>query len=193
MPRPRLDDVRKPQLTAAMRCLIADGGLENTSLDQIARQAGLARGMMRHYFGSKDALIEETLRTMNREYATVLAAGIEKAEDPIGRLRAFVDESFSPTIFTAENRIVWLVFWSRVPHVPRLRRVHRIITRRTRTYLARIFAGIVPPDTAAAEARALNMMIDGIWLRAALDEGEVTAEAAAAIAHRYLDLLLSSG
>lgn len=187
MPRPKLDDVRKPQLTAAVRFLIADGGLENTSIAQIADASGTAQGMVRHYFGGKDSLIEETLRELSREYLDEVDARIAVASTPEERVVAYVEGTFSPTLFTRENLVVWLVFWGRLPHSSQLKRIHDSIDDRTQATLAKVLSHFMPADEAVEQARMLTVFVDGIWLRAAIDAAPISRDEARRAVYRHLE------
>lgn len=53
MPRPSLADVRRPQILEAYeRCLVRYGA-EATTLDRIAKEAGVTRALVRHYLGNR--------------------------------------------------------------------------------------------------------------------------------------------
>jgi len=57
MGRPRLTDQRVPQILDAFEVCVAAHGLEGTSLQMVADQAGLARALIRHHVGNRDAVL----------------------------------------------------------------------------------------------------------------------------------------
>ncbi|SPF00843.1 HTH-type transcriptional repressor KstR2 [Streptomyces sp. MA5143a] len=95
---------KKPQVTAAparRRELLdraaevfAEQGYNATTVRRIADDAGMLAGSLYYYFDSKDAMLEEILRTFLDElweqYDTVLAAGLGPSET----FRSLVTESF---------------------------------------------------------------------------------------------------
>src|SRR5215471_6974743 len=58
MGRPSLADTRRPQILRAFEDCVLKYGLEGSSLERIAQQAGVRRSLIRHYFGNKDELAE---------------------------------------------------------------------------------------------------------------------------------------
>ncbi len=61
MGRPSVAEERRKQiLDAFRRCLLRDG-LERTSLDSVAKEAGIARTALRHFVGNRDALLREAV------------------------------------------------------------------------------------------------------------------------------------
>lgn len=59
-------DERRDQLLAAGRKLFSERGFEGVSAAEIAAEAGVARGLINHYFGTKRDLYVEVIREMVR-------------------------------------------------------------------------------------------------------------------------------
>lgn len=68
--------------------LFADRGLERTTVDAIAANAGCSKGLVYHYFPNKRALAEAVLADWVEQVAAV-AAGSDVVEAPDERLAAF--------------------------------------------------------------------------------------------------------
>ena len=62
MPIVGVKDTRKQQLIDATMASIAELGLQNTTIISISRRAGMSSGIISHYFGGKQGLIEAALR-----------------------------------------------------------------------------------------------------------------------------------
>ncbi|MBA4857450.1 TetR/AcrR family transcriptional regulator [Nocardia farcinica] len=60
-PSPRYGQGRTALLAAAVR-VCAEHGLRNLTYRMVAREAGVAHGLVAHHFGSRDVLLEEALR-----------------------------------------------------------------------------------------------------------------------------------
>jgi AcrR family transcriptional regulator len=58
--RPRYGTGREALLDAAMR-VVASNGLRGLTIRAVASEAGVTHGLVRHHFGSRDALLEATL------------------------------------------------------------------------------------------------------------------------------------
>ena len=79
--RTRLDtDVRRRQIIEAARRLFATRDYTSVSMQDIAEEAGVARGLLNHYFGSKRELYLEVARGLLRFAA--LPLGIDGTTDP---------------------------------------------------------------------------------------------------------------
>lgn len=59
-------DERREQILACARQLFSDRHYSAVSTTEIAREAGVARGLLHHYFGTKRDLYAEVVRTMVR-------------------------------------------------------------------------------------------------------------------------------
>ena len=57
MGRPSLADVRRPQLLDAYAVCLARYGVQGTTLDRVAKEAGVTRGLVRHYLGNRDEVL----------------------------------------------------------------------------------------------------------------------------------------
>ena len=66
---PRFEERRLQILEAFGRC-VARSGLEATTLDDVAREAGLQRAMIRHYVGNRGTLVREATEHLAAQYWT---------------------------------------------------------------------------------------------------------------------------
>ncbi len=84
-------------------------------------------------------------------------------------------------------------FWARVNHSPTLARIQRINSARLNSNLRHPLRRLIPDDTPEKEAEVrrvalgLSILIDGLWLRAALDHGGVDPTETRGFALRYLN------
>lgn len=178
--------VRRRQLVNATLELIREDGVAGASVSQISARAGLATGMVHHYFADKDALFEAVLEELvKRIYAEVLAL-LSRAKTPLDRVIAFVEGNLSAVSFTQENVAAWLAFWALVPHSPKLKRIHNVVARRTESAMRHALAKTMCRTQAATHAKAITIYIDGLWLRAAVDAGGLSREAARTLAYEFL-------
>jgi AcrR family transcriptional regulator len=88
----RLDhDERRQQILTCARRLFSQRNYASVSTTEIAREAGVARGLLHHYFGSKRDLYLEVLRSMmrtptspvplripNRDIEVVIEEGVDR-------------------------------------------------------------------------------------------------------------------
>ena len=57
MPRRDLTEERTTEILDAFERCVARDGLEKTSMEDIAREAGMKRSILRHYIGNRDAIV----------------------------------------------------------------------------------------------------------------------------------------
>jgi len=79
---PRSEERRLQILEAFERCL-ARKGLEATTLDDVAREAGIQRAMIRHYVGNRDALVREATDHLAAQYRSRAARALDEAGDAL--------------------------------------------------------------------------------------------------------------
>ena len=58
----RLEGDKAQRIIAAMRSSVGTRGAAGSTFDQVAREAGVSRGLLHYYFGSKERLLVEVVR-----------------------------------------------------------------------------------------------------------------------------------
>jgi AcrR family transcriptional regulator len=61
-PERRLDSDKARRIVAAMRDSVGRRGAAGSTFDHVAREAGVSRGLLHYYFGSKERLLVEVVR-----------------------------------------------------------------------------------------------------------------------------------
>lgn len=185
------EDLRRRQLIEVTIDSLAELGYVGSTLAQIAHRAGVSPGLVAHYFGDKDGLLEATFRTLARRIAEQVRARFRLAGTPRGRVQAIIDANLGPEEFDQRTGSAWLAFWGQVPHEPRLERVQRAYQRRMLSNLRNALDRLLPHDEARSLASMIAAMIDGVWLRAALSHWrEADSEGARALLTAFVDTRL---
>ena len=188
MPKLGMQPIRREQLIRATFETIEQVGLADATIAQIAAQAGLSTGIVSHYFGDKDGLLNAAMRHVLRQLRDAVAAcRATVGSDPRAQLRAIVDGNFHETQVNGTAMRVWLTFWSASMHHAELRRLQRANDKRLYSNLTYQFRRLLPVDQARAAALGLAAMIDGLWLRGSLAGGEFDVSVARRLAYDYLD------
>jgi betaine-aldehyde dehydrogenase len=139
-------------------------------------------GLVAHYFGDKDGLLEATFRTLSRRINDRMKLRSSAAHTPRGRIQAVIDANLAAEEFDKRTGTAWLAFWGQVLHVHGLKRVQTAYQRRMLSNLAHALRKLVPAAEARSLAAMIAAMIDGVWLRAALsDWQEADSESARAL------------
>ncbi|MFF1834002.1 TetR/AcrR family transcriptional regulator [Streptomyces sp. NPDC058231] len=96
-------DARRAQLVAIGLDLLADRSLDELSTDEVARRAGISRGLLFHYFDSK----RDFYRAVVRQECDCFAAATEPdpALEPVPWLRSFIAGFVA---YVLEHRKVYL-------------------------------------------------------------------------------------
>lgn len=194
MPKVGMEPIRRQQLIKATMAAIDEVGLADATVMRIARHAGVSAGIISHYFGGKDGLLEATMRQILSDLGAAVAArrrGLATSS-PRAHLGAIIDGNFDGSQVTGPVAKTWLAFWASSMHKPELARLQQVNDRRLYANLCHQFRRLMPRDEARACARALAALIDGLWLRGALTLEGLDSDEARRLARDYLDRLLDS-
>jgi AcrR family transcriptional regulator len=85
----QLRRTREQELVAATRALFDERGIQDAPIEEIARAAGIARGLVYRHFSSKEELYVLTVTDYLRELDGVLAAANVAGEDAVAQLEAW--------------------------------------------------------------------------------------------------------
>jgi betaine-aldehyde dehydrogenase len=188
------EESRRSQLVEVTIDSLAEVGFMGTTLAQIAGRAGVSPGLVAHYFGDKDGLLDAAFRSLARRVGDQVRARLRNIATPRARIQAIIDANLAPEEFDRRTGTAWLAFWGQVLQVPSLRRVQSVYQRRTLTNLKSSLKKLVPPEEAQSLAAMIAAMIDGVWLRAALSGWrEADSASARALLTEFVDRRLNAG
>ncbi|WP_343464887.1 transcriptional regulator BetI [Pantoea sp.] len=170
MPKVGMQPIRRRQLIDATLDTINDVGINDATIAQIARRAGVSTGIISHYFKDKNGLLEATMRDVTRQLRDAVAGRLKPltGASTEARLLAIVEGNFDDTQVHSAAMKAWLDFWASSMHQPQLGRLERVSSRRLFSALAVEFRRELPREKARLTAHGLAALIDGLWLRAAL-------------------------
>lgn len=186
--RESTEESRRRQLIEVTIDSLAELGFVGTTLAQIASRADVSPGLVAHYFGDKDGLLDAAFRALVRRLGTQVRARLQAARTPRERIQAVIDANLAPTEFEQRIGTAWLAFLGQVLHVDSLRRVQSAYQRRTLANLRVSLKKLLPADEAGSLAAMIAAMIDGVWLRAALSGWrEADSDSARALLTAFVD------
>ncbi|HEV2061707.1 MAG TPA: TetR/AcrR family transcriptional regulator [Solirubrobacteraceae bacterium] len=167
----RLPGEKARRIVEAMRSSVARRGVAGSTFDHVAREAGVSRGLLHYYFGTKERLLAEVVRHDAEVRLSLLDQQLRHADTPddvLALLSATHEE-----LLDRDAELITLVF-----ELFALSRRHEEIAaefaelvRRTREQLAAILreketAGAVRlAADAGAVADVLFAMADGMAMR----------------------------
>ena len=171
--REQLEAIRESSrnaiLQAALR-LFAERGYHATTIEAIAREAGIAKGLVYNYFVSKHELLRQLVLLGVREFEDLLPELLRTA-DPVERLHVLFELSGK---LIREKTEFYRLYMMVLLQVNRDKELSKIIQEYSRTLYGEteeILRELGVPDV-ETEARLLAALLDGIGLHFIVLSGE---------------------
>lgn len=193
MPKVGMHEIRKPQLIQAAIDAIDEHGFAGATVSVIGKKAGVSPAIINHYFGGKNGLFEETMKSLIKEFFECLRAEVLQAKDQSSkdRLVALARASLSQSQTHPQVVKAWMGFWASAMHTPSLYRLQNVYYHRLHTALVVVLKERFEVTRAREIAQTMAALIDGMWLRGCLSGGIDQARSVDQIAE-YLDLVFKS-
>jgi len=189
MPKVGMEPIRRSALVEATIHEIGARGSLDVTVAQIAKRAGMSSALAHHYFGSKEQIFVAAMRHILTLYGAEVRGALIMAKTPRERVEAIIRASFTPAQFRPEMVSAWLNFYVQAQRSDEARRLLHLYQRRLRSNLYHAFRQITQAE-AQTLTRGLAAMIDGLYIRQALGEGETAPGPAIDVLLRYLDTSL---
>ncbi|MGX1160260.1 TetR family transcriptional regulator [Arthrobacter sp. SLBN-100] len=189
---------RRREVVEAVWRIIAVDGLERASLREVADEAGLAVGSVRHYFAGSDELLAFS-------FATAIDSIVARLESALPGMQAHPPASpdgrdavltlLGELLPLDEQRAVEACVWMAFRNAARIRpflvaeadRSHREVA----AVIGRVITALVPADVSeealVVEAERLLATLDGLCMHALLQPGWMTARMCTDVLERHLD------
>lgn len=191
MPKVGMEPVRRKALVDAALRVIGDHGSLTVTMSEIARQAGVSPALAHHYFGSKEQLLIETVRSHLQRLRDGTVAALSAAMGPRDKLSAVIRVSFGADQFAPETIAVWLAFYAEAQRSEETRRFLVIYARRLRSNLLANLRALCPPGHAVRIAEGAAAMIDGLYIRQSLRSAPLSSAESIALTEDYLNIQLA--
>ena len=194
-PGMRQADIRRLRRSSLLRAAletVAHQDIEGATVARICARAGTSRGLISHYFDSKEALLLTALRGLFDD-AQALKDSIasDAARSPQERIKAIARSSFEPPVYSWEMAAAWQAFTNASRHNQAYREPIRESTRRSVATVTPLFEQVarryrlrIEP---AAGALGLFTLIDGLWNSLATDKDGLDAAQAIALCEVYIE------
>jgi len=173
--RRELSSEKASKIVEAMRSSVARRGIAGSTFEHVAREAGVSRGLLHYYFGTKEALLVEVVRR-DTEHR------IARLDEPLGNATS-VDELLAILVADLEDSIqnepgFWVLLFELFTagrRTPEIQREVGELFNRTRAHVADILRakageGVISPRFdidavvgflfALADGLALQMLSD---------------------------------
>lgn len=153
-------DERRAQLIALGTRLFSTRSYEDISIDDVAEEAGISKGLLYHYFGGKREFYVEVIRNASQELLRLTEP--DASLTPPQRLRAAVDAQLA---YVQSNRPVYAAIYRSgvaiAPEVSQILEDHRGVVMQ---YFLRDFGISRPRPVLRAALRAWISMVEGACL-----------------------------
>jgi len=174
------------RLLAAARKLIAKRGLSDTSLDEIAEEAGYTRGAFYSNFSSKGDLFIDLLR---RDHAATSAQLRALRDDslPLEHIQQCIREIYSQMYRTNETFMNWTEARMLAARDAKFQVKLDALLLERRAEAAELIeyvygrVGIAPPLAPTAVAMGVNSLFEGMKLTMLSSPGDMTSEDAESV------------
>jgi AcrR family transcriptional regulator len=178
----RTQQERREQAEAALLNaaaeLVVEEGVHSLTLARVGQQAAYSRGLITHYFGSKQALLERLARATQSGFVS----GLDGMPPGLDRLLRLIDGYIGALSPMRMMNRAFLLLWAEAATAPDLARIFQERDEAFRADLsedieAGIADGTIRPDVAANEvAVAVLGQLRGIALQRLVDSPAVDTE-----------------
>jgi len=177
-----IEEARRRQIVETAIRTIAARGYSQSSLAEIAREAGISKGVISYHFEGKVELLEAILSRLLEEPAEFIKQRVDASDHAVDKLRAYVRANFEFMQTHRENYVALVDLWeSRGSHESG-NRFSAEAYAPSRAYLSRILeagreAGEFRARPAATLASVIQAAIDGVMLQWVFDEHTIDLDA----------------
>ncbi|MFD2093785.1 TetR/AcrR family transcriptional regulator [Blastococcus deserti] len=160
---------RQALILEAVVSLLSRHGISGLSMRAVAREAGVALGLVNYYYADKISLIRAALRRIEEEDVAMVEP--DPAKSPDERLRTALRRVAGPEYLTTEYLSRRLQLWALAHAHEDFAAINTEAQNRYRAGLAALIRA-ARPELSAAECkrRALDIVVlqNGMWLTALL-------------------------
>jgi AcrR family transcriptional regulator len=159
VPRP----LREQQLLELAEQLFAERGYAGTSMDELARRAGVTKPVVYELFGSKDGLFGACVDRSIQRMAADVTTAVHSETEPEARIRA---GSLAFLRFAASNRAAWDLMSMGGPFAEQAMRVRSDQAELVRQLMEEMARPDVDPGELEVAAHAVNAAYEGVahWM-----------------------------
>lgn len=186
---------RRRELAQAVWRVVRRDGLERASVREVAREARVSTGSLRHYFGSQAELMVFAMRLVIEHVEERLAA-LEIPADPLPAARVVFAELLPLDEERRAENEVWLAFTARSLVEPELRELsheaYDLLRAACKKWVAPLRPGAAA-ETVELEAERLFALLDGLAVHGAMHPEQATAAHLLAVLDHHLRQLSAAG
>ncbi|MFG3254913.1 TetR/AcrR family transcriptional regulator [Streptomyces sp. NPDC048172] len=160
---------KQERILDAVLALLSRNGISGVSMRAVAREAGVALGLVNYYYADKVTLICAALRRIEEQDVALVAPDPDKS--PTENLRAALRRVADSEFLTTEYLSHRLQLWSLAQAHPDFEKINTAAQKRYRKGLATLIRAARPDLTrgeANRRATDIDIVQNGLWLTALL-------------------------
>jgi len=170
-------EARERLVVEAAAAEIAERGLANVRMSDIAARAGMSVGHLTYYFPTKTGLLTQAIQLSEESLHAEVAAVVSGVRDPWRRLDRLVELAAS-TGRGDPGWVLWFEVWANAGRDDELAKVQAGLDARWRATLTDVIRygcdqGAFVTDDAEAVSTLLSSLIDGLSVHVTLGDQEV--------------------
>lgn len=169
---------RELSVVTAAAELIAEQGLAQLRMADVAERAGMSVGHVTYYFPSKTELLVRAIQQSEEQFQSEVRKALERRGDAWVRLTALI-ELAAASGPNDPGWLLWFEVWANAATDPELAEVQRQLDGWWRQQMADVIAygterGDFAPKDSARAASILSALTDGLSVQLALGSDAVT-------------------
>ncbi|GAA1004513.1 hypothetical protein Aple_071710 [Acrocarpospora pleiomorpha] len=186
MPKRVDHDVRRGEIARAALRLCVGEGLASVTIGRVAAEAAISKGLVQHYFPTKEALLQLAATLQRRDIESAVAAAVQPDVPPRTALRQVL---LALVGLGTEQILAGHAFLASTAANPQLHRLYREGSSAATAAIARL---VTEARSSAADAEAEARILLGVAgsLADARMLGEISHDSAIAVLDLQLNRLL---
>jgi AcrR family transcriptional regulator len=199
-PRPSLTESRRNEILAATSATIADRGLCETRIADIANHIGASPALILYYFPSKAALLTEALVYQDQVFHEAVREELDNAASAGAKLSILIEATCPKTGQAAgepDGWALWPAAWEMSRHDPTLAAARARLDEAWRAQIAAIVqegitSGEFEPVSVSDFAIQLAALLDGLAIEVMLGDPTVDADRMRKLAEDFVNVALKT-
>jgi TetR/AcrR family transcriptional regulator, fatty acid metabolism regulator protein len=160
---PTLRDLRRGQIIAVARKIVAEEGLESLTIGALEDRLSFSRGVITYHFRNKEEIVEELLDSAISDIDSVTRAAVSASATPADMIRSILRANVQGFLERRDASRILLAFWGRIwsdKHArdlnARLYSKYRELARKT------VELGMKSGTFATVDAQAMSVHLVGL-------------------------------
>jgi AcrR family transcriptional regulator len=188
----------RARLLEATIASIARDGIAGASVERITQRAGVSRGLVRHYYGTKSKLLAEAFQLLADDYRGMLGMDRDDELQSAGSAELRLRDAILPMFERLEGgptrQYAWFGFWALARSDSEIERINHVLYEEIVCYLGGLIAAVASKRgrdvDASAAGRGLAAMMEGAWVHCIVGVEGVSIREAERLCLDYASRLL---